>query len=107
MGAALTITGDVYRNQIENQKGPAVIDFGAAWCGPCQKLAPAIDRMAAEYAGRVLIGKVDVDQEPDLAQMFDVMSVPTVVFFKDGKKVDQITGAFPDKIRERIESLLQ
>src|SRR5262249_49966462 len=103
MGAARTITSDVFKNEIQNGKGPAVLDFGAVWCGRCQKLAPAIEQMAAEYAGRVLIGKVDVDQEQELAANFDVMSVPTIVFFQDGKKVDQIVGANPGKIRERIE----
>ncbi len=107
MGAAKTITADVFKTDVLGGAGPAVVDFGAAWCGPCQALAPAIDRMAAEYAGRVLIGKVDVDAEGDLAAEFDVVSVPTVLFFKGGKKVDQVMGNFPDKIRERIESLLK
>jgi thioredoxin 1 len=107
MGAAKTITAEVFKNEVEKGKGVAVVDFGASWCGPCLKLAPAIDRMAAEYAGRALIGKVDVDQEPDLASQFDVLSVPTILFFKDGRKVDQITGAYEQKIRERIESLLK
>ncbi len=107
MGAARTITTESFKTDVLGGKGPAVVDFGATWCGPCQKLAPAIDQMAAHYEGRVLIGKVDVDQEPDLASQFDVMSVPTILFFVDGKKVDQIIGANPEKIRDRIEKLLK
>lgn len=107
MGAAKTVSSEVFKTEVESGKGLAVVDFGAAWCGPCQKLAPAIDRMAAEYAGRVMIGKVDVDEEPELAAKFDVMSVPTILFFKNGQKVDQVIGANPEKIRDRIEALLK
>lgn len=106
MGAAKEITKDVFDAEVASGSGIAVVDFGATWCGPCQALAPSIDAMAQEYDGRVLIGKVDVDQSPDLAGQYGVMSVPTILFFKDGQKVDQISGNFPDKIRERIESLL-
>ena len=106
MGAAVTVTKDIFENEVRNGSGVAVVDFGATWCGPCQALAPAIDQMAADYDGRAVIGKVDVDQVPELASEFAVMSVPTILFFKDGAKVDQISGNFPDKIRERIDSLL-
>ena len=107
MGAARTITAESFKSEVVDGKGPAVIDFGATWCGPCQRLAPAIDQMAAHYAGKVLIGKVDVDQEQELASQFDVMSVPTILFFVDGKKVDQIIGANPEKIRARIEQMIE
>ena len=106
MGAAKEINKDVFATEVTGGSGIAVVDFGATWCGPCQALAPSIDAMAQEYDGRVLIGKVDVDQSPDLATQYGVMSVPTILFFKDGAKIDQISGNFPDKIRERIESLL-
>ena len=106
MGAAREISKDVFDAEVTGGSGVAVVDFGATWCGPCQALAPSIDAMAQEYDGRVLIGKVDVDQSPDLATQYGVMSVPTILFFKDGQKVDQVSGNFPDKIRERIESLL-
>ena len=106
MGAAKEINKVVFDAEVTGGQGVAVVDFGATWCGPCQALAPSIDKMAQEYDGRVLIGKVDVDQSPDLATQYGVMSVPTILFFKDGQKVDQITGNSPDKIRERIESLL-
>lgn len=107
MGAAVTVTKEVFENQVAGGTGVAVIDFGATWCGPCQALAPAIDQMAQDYEGKALIGKVDVDEVPELASQFGVMSVPTILFFRDGNKVDQISGNFPDKIRERIDSLLQ
>jgi thioredoxin 1 len=107
MGAAVKMTMESFEKDVVAGRMPAVIDFGATWCGPCQALAPAIDRLAAEYAGRVLIAKVDVEEEPDLAASFDVMSVPTIIFFKDGKKVDQIQGNFPDRIRKRTAALIE
>jgi thioredoxin 1 len=107
MGEARNITKEVFDKEIAGGTGTAIIDFGATWCGPCQALGPEIEKMAGEFKGRALIGKSDVEENPDLAMQFGVMSVPTIIFFKDGQKVDQISGNFPDKIRKRIESLLQ
>ena len=106
MGAAREITQEVFDSEVSGGTGVAVLDFGATWCGPCQALAPAIDAIAQDYEGRAMIGKVDVDQNQSLATQFGVMSVPTIVFFKDGQKVDQVIGNAPDKIREKIDALL-
>ena len=106
MGARQLVSTDDFDQTVASGSIPAVLDFGATWCAPCQALAPEVDRMADEYDGRVLVAKVDVDKSPDLATQFSVMSVPTILFFKDGQKIDQITGNFPDQIRARIESLL-
>lgn len=72
--------------------GLALVDFWAEWCGPCKMAAPVIDGLSDEYAGRVLIGKVDVDAQPELAQKFGVMSIPTVILFKDGVEVGRQVG---------------
>ena len=73
----------------------AMVDFWAEWCGPCKMLSPAIEELAAQYEGRALVAKVNVDEEPDLARRFGIMSIPTVVFLKDGQEVDRKVGLMP------------
>ena len=70
----------------------AMVDFWASWCGPCKMISPLIESMAQQYDGRVLVGKVDVDEEPELARRFGVMSIPTVVFLKNGQEFDRKVG---------------
>ncbi len=106
MGAAKILSLAEFEKDVKRSKGVSVIDFGATWCGPCQALAPAYEKLAGEYAQRANLYKVDVDAEGDLAAAFDVMSVPTVVFLKDGTKVAEIKGNYPDRIRTQIDSLL-
>ena len=74
---------------------PVLVDFWAPWCGPCRMIAPVIEEIAAEFDGRAVVGKIDVDEEPGLAQRFGVMSIPTLVVMKDGKIVNQAMGARP------------
>lgn len=84
----------------------AVIDFSAVWCGPCKMLTPTVEALAGELKGQVNIGKVDIDQQQELAVRFNVMSVPTLVFFKDGKQVDSMIGVAPkDAIKRKIDAL--
>ncbi|MCI2056010.1 MAG: thioredoxin [Oscillibacter sp.] len=73
----------------------AMIDFWASWCGPCKMLSPTIEALAGQYDGKVLVGKVNVDEEPDLARQFGVMSIPTVVFLKNGREFDRKVGLMP------------
>lgn len=73
----------------------AMVDFWASWCGPCKMLSPTVESLAGQYDGRVLVGKVNVDEEPDLARRFGVMSIPTVVFLKNGKEFDRKVGVMP------------
>ena len=72
---------------------PVLVDFWAPWCGPCRMIAPVIEEVAAEFDGRAVVGKIDVDEEPGLAQRFGVMSIPTLIVLKDGKVVEQAVGA--------------
>lgn len=76
-------------------EGTAMVDFWATWCGPCQALLPVIEELGQELEGSVKVGKVNVDENRDLAKAFGVMSIPTVILFKDGKEVERIVGAFP------------
>lgn len=73
----------------------AMVDFWASWCGPCKMLSPVVEAIAEQYAGKVLVGKVNVDEEPDLAARFGVMSIPTVVFLKEGQEFDRKVGVMP------------
>ena len=73
----------------------AMVDFWATWCGPCKMLAPVIDSIAGKYGDKAVIAKVDVDANPGLAAKYGVMSIPTVIFFKDGKEIDRKVGVMP------------
>ena len=73
----------------------AMVDFWASWCGPCKMLSPVIEDLAVRYEGKALVGKVNVDEEPDLARRFGVMSIPTVIFLKNGREFDRKVGVMP------------
>ncbi len=88
--AAVNLTKADFDTQIKS--GVALVDFWAVWCGPCKMAGPIIDELSVEYAGKVLVGKVDVDKEGELAQKFGVMSIPTVILFKDGVEVARQVG---------------
>lgn len=83
-------------------QGVALVDFWADWCGPCRMLAPAIERLAGQYAGRVTVGKVDIDQEPDLASRYGIMSIPTILIFRDGELVQRAVGVQPEAVFARM-----
>ena len=74
---------------------PVFVDFYADWCGPCKMMSPVIDKLAEEYAGRIKVGKVNVDENSDLAVKYGIMSIPNMVFFKNGEVVDRVVGAIP------------
>jgi thioredoxin 1 len=82
-------------DQTINSNKTVLIDFWATWCGPCRALAPTIVELANEYAGKALIGKLDVDANPETAEKFQVFSIPTMILFKDGKEVDRLVGLCP------------
>ena len=97
--AEIKITVDNFEQEVIQSGQPVLVDFWAAWCGPCRMLAPAVAQIAAECEGKIKVGKVNVDEEPELAQRFGIMSIPTVLAFKDGKKVNQSIGLVPkDKL---------
>ena len=84
-----------------------MVDFWAEWCGPCQMLGPVIESLAEKYEGRAVIGKVNTDEEPDLAMSFQISGIPTVIFFKDGKEIDRLVGIMPpDAFIQVLEHIL-
>ena len=93
--AEIKITVDNFEQEVIQSEQPVLVDFWAAWCGPCRMLAPAVAQIAAECEGKIKVCKVNVDEEPELAQRFGIMSIPTVLAFKDGKKVNQSIGLVP------------
>lgn len=100
-GKTIEITDTNFGTVIEGSKGLAMIDFWAAWCGPCRLVAPIVEQLAKEYAGRLQVGKLDVDANPHIATRFNIRSIPSILFFKDGKHVDTVVGAVPRGMLER------
>ena len=94
MPAAVTTLSDTtFDEEIGSSSEPVLVDFWAEWCGPCKMIAPILDEIAAENEGKVRIGKLNVDESPDIARRFDVMSIPTLILFKDGEPAKRIVGA--------------
>ena len=102
MSNAIEITSQIFDNTVE--KGLVLVDFWASWCGPCMMLGPVVEQLAEELDGKVTVGKVNVDEEQELAVKFGVMSIPTLVLFKDGAEVTRSVGVVPKaKLLEMIE----
>ena len=100
----ITITASNFEAEVLGSDKPVLVDFWAAWCGPCRMLAPAIEQIAEEYSGRLKVGKVNIDDEPELAGQFQVSAIPTVILFKDGKPVDMFLGFRPKAAVEEFLS---
>lgn len=103
MSNASALTASAFSENVANKPGVSLVDFWASWCGPCMMLAPLIDELAGEYAGRVNVYKVNVDEESELAARFGIMSIPTLIVFKDGEVFDKTVGVVP---KDSIAGLL-
>jgi thioredoxin 1 len=104
---AIVITDSNFEELVLNSKQPVLIDFWAEWCGPCRIVAPYVEQLAAEYEGRAVIGKVDVEQCPDITGKYGIRNIPTLLYFKDGKVVDKQVGAANKAIlASKLEILL-
>lgn len=101
--APFHVTDTNFDETIKNNN-VALIDFWAGWCGPCRALAPTIEELASEYSGKVLVGKLDVDESPKTAECYQVFSIPTLIVFKDGCEVERLVGLCA---KNRIEDLLK
>jgi len=104
---ALEVTDLNFKDEVLNSKVPVMVDFWAEWCGPCKMIAPTVAELAKEYEGRVKVAKLDVDANYQTAGAYDVRSIPTLLFFKNGQVVDKIVGAVPkQKLKEKLEANL-
>lgn len=100
--AAIVITKENFDSEVLKAEGTVLVDFWATWCGPCRMLSPIVDEVASERPD-VKVGKINVDEQPELAQQFSIMSIPTLLVFKNGEKVQESVGLIP---KEKVEALL-
>ncbi|MBQ9175856.1 MAG: thioredoxin [Bacteroidaceae bacterium] len=102
----MEITSKNYEELVASGK-PVVLDFWATWCGPCKKVAPLVEELAAEYEGKAVIGKVNVEDEDELASQFGIRNIPTIIYLKDGKIVDKQVGATTKAVlEEKLKAIL-
>ncbi|MBC7108269.1 MAG: thioredoxin [Methanomassiliicoccales archaeon] len=102
-GNLIEITDDNFE-RIRKENSKLIVDCWAEWCGPCRMLAPIFEKLAAEYSGKIVFGKMNTDHNPELVRRFRIMAIPTLLFFKDGEVVDQIVGVVPkEEIAEAIK----
>jgi len=91
----VAITDATFAQEVEQYQGLAIVDFWATWCGPCHMVAPIMEQLAAEHQGKIKVVKLDVDANQRTAMRFNVRSIPSILFFKDGRHVDTLVGAYP------------
>ena len=102
--AVIEITSENFEEKVLKAQQPVLVDFWASWCGPCKMLSPIVDKMAEAYADKLTVGKVNVDDQPEIAARFGIMSIPTLILFKDGQKVDVSVGLIPSA---KLEAFVQ
>ncbi|MBI4826376.1 MAG: thioredoxin [Nitrospirae bacterium] len=107
MGDVINVTSASFEKDVAQAAGLVVVDFWATWCGPCKIISPIVEELATEYAGKAAFGKINTDENPDLASRFNIRGIPTLMFFKNGKNIDQLVGAVPKAtLAAKINSLL-
>ncbi|MEW6681023.1 MAG: thioredoxin [bacterium] len=104
---AIELTETNFKKEILEAEIPAMVDFWASWCGPCRMLAPVIDELAKEYEGKVKIGKLNVDKNRDVAIKYEIISIPCLKFFKNGKMVDEVVGvANKNVLKKKLDEII-
>ena len=102
--AEITLTAENFEDEVMYSATPVLIDFWATWCGPCRMVGPVVSEIAEEYEGKIKVGKVDVDDQPELAERFGVQSIPTIIIIKDGEEVARNVGFAP---KEKLVQLFE
>lgn len=103
----IDVTTNSWEKEILQSQGLVMVDFWAVWCGPCRMIAPTVEELAKEYSGKVKVAKLNTDENPDIATKYKIMGIPTIMFFKNGQRVDQVVGAVPKtQLKSKIDSLL-
>lgn len=106
MASYVTGTDANFEDEVLNSDQPVLVDFWATWCGPCRTIAPTIEKLAADYDGRAKVVKLDVDNNPQTAMKYGIRSIPSLLFFKDGKPVDQMVGVVPERVlADKLDTL--
>jgi len=99
---AKVFTDQNFEEEVLNSQKPVLVDFWAPWCGPCQMMGPIIEELAEELEGKVVVGKLNVDENPQMAQKYGIMSIPTLLVFKNGQVVEQFVGVQPKEVLKRV-----
>jgi thioredoxin 1 len=107
MGKTVAVTDSTFDELVLKSANPVLVDFWATWCRPCQMVAPILEELTQEYAGKLIVAKLDVDQNQKTAQQYHVMSIPTMIIFKEGKPVANIVGFKPkEQLKKELDSAL-
>lgn len=105
--AEVFFTDNTFQTDVIKSSVPVMVDFYADWCGPCRMLGPVIEELAEEYEGKIKVGKVNVDENPEISQTFGIQSIPTILFFKEGKVVDKTVGVqSKDTLQNKLDALV-